>query len=146
SRLSFWVLERDLTRAGYRVVNESYPSQDRTVDELALRIRERIEALDAEPSVSKIHLVTHSLGGILARTVLAARRPSKIGRVVMLAPPNRGSRLARLASRALGRYLLPLPALSDAEDSFVNRLGPTPGVEVGIIAGAWVGKVPVEAT
>jgi pimeloyl-ACP methyl ester carboxylesterase len=145
TRLSLWVLERDLIRAGYRVVNESYPSHQRSVDELAARLAERLTALDEEPSVWRIHIVTHSMGGILARVALAKKRPKKMGRVVMLAPPNHGSRLARLFSRSLGRYLRPLDALSDAADSLVNRLGPAP-VEVGIIAAAWDGKVPIEST
>lgn len=145
TRLSLWVLERDLVRAGYRVLNESYRSHDHTVDELATGLAERLAALDDDTSVLRIHIVTHSLGGIVARAALAKGKPAKMGRIVMLAPPNRGSRLARLFSRSLGRYLMPLDALSDAGDSFVNRLGPAP-VEVGVIAAEWDGKVPVEST
>lgn len=146
TRLSMWLVERDLRRAGYRVLNETYASIGRRVEAHAEALAARFAALDSDATVARIHVVTHSLGGIITRAALAARRPAKMGRVVMLAPPNRGSRAARLASRALGRFGTPLDALSDAEDSLVNRLRVPAGVEIGVIAARWDAKVPVDRT
>jgi hypothetical protein len=69
-----------------------------------------------------------------------------MGRVVMLAPPNRGSRKARRLAPVFGRWVKPLADLSNSADSAVNQMGVPAGVEIGIIAGAKDGKVRVEDT
>jgi pimeloyl-ACP methyl ester carboxylesterase len=85
----------------------------------------------------KIHFVTHSLGGIVLRQYLSEHRIENLGRVVMLAPPNRGSELAdRLKNNCLYR-LATGPAgqqLGTSDSSVPNRLGPA-DFELGVIAG-----------
>ena len=82
----------------------------------------------------RIHLVTHSLGGIVARLALAEYAPLRLGRILMLAPPNRGSHLATRAAPMLGRFLPPIAQLCDNADSFVCTLPAPAGAELGIIA------------
>jgi pimeloyl-ACP methyl ester carboxylesterase len=90
--------------------------------------------LDADPTIETLHLVTHSMGCIVARAALDRFRPRKLGRFVMLAPPNRGSFVATATANTLGRLFRPVVELSTAENSLVNSL-PTPqGVEIGVIA------------
>lgn len=58
-----------------------------------LLVRERVTAtIDRAIAETgrKIHLIGHSLGGIMARSI-AARRPSKIASVIALASPFRGT-------------------------------------------------------
>ncbi|NDC54018.1 MAG: alpha/beta fold hydrolase [Planctomycetia bacterium] len=101
---------------------------------------------DAEAGVHTLHLVTHSMGGIVARAALDRYRPDKLGRIVMLAPPNRGSFVATRAAPTFGRVLEPVRELSTAADSLVNSL-PTPrDVDIGVIAAEWDALVTEEST
>ncbi len=104
-------------------------------------------AAERDPAVSAIHVVTHSLGGIILRQALTLGVPAKLGRVVMLAPPNRGSAWARRMGPWLGRLVPALPQLSDAPGSLVNRLPAMPSaVQVAVIAAEHDGKCPLATT
>jgi len=77
------------------------------------------------------------MGGILVRQIQATDPISKLGRVVMLSPPNQGSEVVdRIGDWRIFKSING-PAgqqLGTAEDSFVNQLGPVP-FDCGIITG-----------
>ena len=129
-------LAEELTQAGYQTVNVDYPSTNFPVEELADRyIPMAIESCAAD---STVHFVTHSIGGILVRYWLANNDHSRVGRVVMLVPPNQGSELVDKLGGVRGFYLLNGPAglqLGTDLASLPNTLGPIP-VETGVIAGS----------
>lgn len=112
----------------------------------AERFSRELMALDATAAVDTIHIVAHSMGSIIARAALDRFRPRKLGRFVMLAPPNHGSFVATRAACTIGRILQPVAELSTADDSLVNSL-PMPGdVEIGVIAAQWDALVAEKST
>jgi len=146
TRFSMATLASALENEGFEVINYGYPSRSDTIARLSRGLASRIEKEEARPEVARVHLVGHSLGNILIRWVIAHRRPAKLGRIVMLAPPNRGSRRADLAAPWLAWLSAPLPELTTWDTSTVNTL-PTPAdVPIGIIAGSHDGMVPVTQT
>lgn len=135
SERSMRPLEQPVREAGYLVVNLDYDSRSQTPEALVAALGARLAGCCGD--APKLHFVTHSLGGIVARAYLAKRRPANLGRVVMLAPPNHGSPLADVVARSsLLRLLLGSTAaqLGTSPSSFPNAL-PAPDFEVGVIAG-----------
>lgn len=97
-------------------------------------------------STEPLHFVTHSMGGIILRAVLADMNWQRPGKLVMLAPPNHGSRVAAMASRGL-HYLCPaLSDISTAPDSLVHRLPVVDSLDTGVIAGTQDLLVHLEST
>ena len=105
-----------------------------------------LERMDALPALSTIHLVTHSMGCIIARAALDQYRPAKLGRFVMLAPPNHGSFVATRVAPIAGGLCAPLRELSTDAGSLVNRLPMPRDLEIGVIAAGRDVLVSLEST
>jgi len=143
-------LESDLTRAGHVVVNIGYPSRTAGIGQLSEEVIPVALADARLRECGRIHFVTHSLGGILLRAYAAKFEIAKLGRVVMLGPPNQGSEVVdRIGPWRLFKSING-PAgqeLGTGPDSLPNRLGPV-NFELGVIAGDrsinWINSTMIE--
>lgn len=140
------LLGRRLRGRGYRTQAWGYWNMRCSILVHARRFADTLREFDADPAIDRIHLVTHSMGGIIARAALDSFHPRKIGRFVMLAPPNRGSYVATAMARPLGWLFRPIAELSTAGDSLVNSLAMPAGVEIGVIAAEWDALVKEAST
>ena len=133
-RLDMWLFCRRLRRIGYQVVNWSYPSLKGSIDDHGNSLTLFVNELESTTNRPNIHLVGHSMGGIVIRRALLNTVPEKLSRVVLLASPNGGSFVARKAAPWLGWFSSTLAELSDDEDSYVNQLDGFSDLEVGVVA------------
>lgn len=130
-----------LEEHGFTVINFQYASSRETVEIHAADLAHVID--DLGPEVTEINFVGHSMGNLVVRQYLGnlersgVKRDRRFHRMVMLGPPNQGSRMARILKNSL--LFNTLAGASGAQLSIGwERLEPqlaTPDFEFGIIAG-----------
>jgi len=146
---SMLLLGTYLKRHGFTVLYYSYNSARDILDGHFAKFADYLNSIAEKYQDSEIHFVTHSMGGILVRGALTPEIFAKFanpGRIVMLAPPNRGSGMATRLSKykIIGKILKPLQELSDTPDSKVKNLPVPESMEIGIITGKFDAKVKPE--
>lgn len=118
-------LDRALRAAGFETWSHTYPSRRHSITYLADALTEQLVALDRP-----LCAVTHSLGGVIVRHLHDPRL--RWERIVMLAPPNQGSRLAAgLVRNPVFRWFYG-PAGRELADC---SSWPTPPAPFAVIAG-----------
>ena len=135
ARGTFGRLEAALARAGYDAHAISYASSRASILDHADRLEMLLNRL---PGTRKISFVTHSMGGLVVRELLAResgwRERIELGRVVMIAPPNQGSAIAR-ALRNFAPYRWVFGRAGQQLTPAVASQLPKLTAEFGIIAG-----------
>lgn len=141
---SMWPMAARLRRQGYLVrpvtqlnVHQEIPALGDQLYHQVLRFRDAAERQRGRPV--RVDFATHSMGGIVVRSMLARHEIAGPNRVVMIAPPSRGSRFAQhmrddVLKLPWGRFD-PLRKLLPGEVGDCEGAG-DPDAEFGIIAGA----------
>ncbi len=96
------LLRYRLHRCGYQTYSFHYSSLRHTPAQNAVSLNHLLKKIAAD----RIHLLAHSLGGIVLMHLFHAFPEQKPGRVVMLGTPAKGSELARRFYRKRGWRLL----------------------------------------
>ena len=122
TRLDMLPIARKLKKSGFQTIRWGYRSLGNRIETHANRLGNFLQKMESAEPQQKIHLVTHSMGGIITRTTLSQFQLNNIDRVVMLAPPHQGSHAARKLSPFFGWLTPSLKQLSDEPNSFVCNL------------------------
>lgn len=137
TRLSMLIPQQRLKSAGFEVINIQYSSRSNPIEQLAEAVHSELCRRIEDPQ-RRAHFLTHSLGGLVVRALLARYEfDVNLGNVVMLAPPNQGSQLAnRFGDSQLFRATTGLAGqqLRAGSGGVISKLGPVDYI-VGVISG-----------
>lgn len=138
-------LERQISAAGFGTQRYGYFSLIGDIEAFAQRFAKTLEKIDHEANVERLHIVAHSLGGLVTRRALQIYRPKHLGRVVFLASPHRGLYAGRFWGGLLNLVQCRAVAqMSDVPDSYVNQLA-APDFEFAAMAATYDHLVPEQS-
>jgi hypothetical protein len=142
TRSSLNKLGKHLANEGdYSVFNVTYASTRAELATHAASLDRIISNLDG---ITEINFVCHSMGNIVVRHWMAdqlrehGKLDSRVKRFVMLAPPNRGSKMARMFGKGRTfKFIVGKPGqeLGRTFEEIEKKLATPPPIEFGIIAG-----------
>jgi triacylglycerol lipase len=127
----FTVMEHALRRRGFHMLTAyDYGLLTHSIPRAAIRLGETIEKLATHSGYERIHVIGHSLGGLITRYyVQRLGGDSCVQTLVTLGTPHRGTQLARAAP------LLPLVHQLRPSSSIIQELAePAPGCRTRFIA------------
>jgi len=127
--LAMALMRARLARQGYDVLSYAYPTVSLGLDENAERLRLYCEGL----ACGKLHLVGHSMGGVVALKAAERVARDRLGRLVLVGTPFRDSLAARSLQRLPGgRRMLgrSMPEWLEGAPT-----GPFDACDLGVIAG-----------
>jgi pimeloyl-ACP methyl ester carboxylesterase len=135
SSKSMYTVADHLRREGFTAFAMEYPSTQISIEQAAEYLDSIIQKLDG---IEELHLVGHSMGGLVIRAWFAKHADPRVKRVVMLGTPNYGAEMADL----LRRNLLFRAVFGPAGQQLVTDTAgvipqlPAPGCEFAVIAGS----------
>lgn len=130
-------------RRHFRVLNWSYFSYGGSIEYHAKRLSEFLRHRQHDGPMS---IVAHSMGSIVTRAALKLTAIGNLNRLVLLAPPNCGSPVAKSLNFVLGWACTPFRDLSSDQNSYVNKMSVDLPCPTGVIAARFDLQVPVAST
>jgi hypothetical protein len=127
NRSIFALLRRGLRRRGFgRIVGLNYSPFTTDIRTAAARLGARVEQLCEETGYERVHIVGHSLGGLIARYyVQRLGGDGRVHTVVCLGVPHSGTRPARLLPSLLPGGVI--KQLRPDSDLIAELASPAPG-------------------
>ncbi|MCP4395163.1 MAG: hypothetical protein GY804_12990 [Alphaproteobacteria bacterium] len=131
-------MAKRLRKEGVDAYPISYPSTKRRIHEHSYKAGYLLNEL---VDVDTVHFVTHGFGGIVLRHILARdgewKKRIKIGRIVMVTPPNQGIQVADDLKNYLPYRMVLGPSAPELTPEYVQKNIPEfpKGTEFAIIAG-----------
>jgi hypothetical protein len=123
-------LEHRIESGGWRVENYSYPTVRLALAENAERLYQHCRTIEAP----RLHLVGHSMGGVVVAKMLLGKPRLDIGRVVLVGTPFADSFSARrLAALPWGNAALGRTITEWLESDRAHDMG---AYEIGVVAGS----------
>jgi hypothetical protein len=109
NRSIFALLRRDLRRRGFgRVVTMNYRIWTSDVRAAARQLADTVESICEQTGYERIHIVGHSLGGLVARYyVQRLGGDARVHTLVTLGTPHRGTHVARVVPAGICQQMVP---------------------------------------
>lgn len=130
NRSIFTVLRRGLRRRGFgRVTSVNYSQLTEDVRQVAARLCEVVEEICADTGYERIHVIGHSMGGLVARYyVQRMGGDERVHTVVTMGTPHEGTFPARLVPHPVARQMRP------GSDVLVELAEPSPGCRTRFVS------------
>lgn len=153
------MLKTNLSDLGYHTKSVNLPTTFSSFETIYESFKKQLLQIDLT-SYTCIHLVGHSMGGLIIRHYLSKHTVPKLGTCVFIGTPNKGTRLADIGLKIplMAQILKPIKVLhskAPAIDLPKNKPAPNIGIIAGtnhrLITGCFLkkpndGRVEVEAT
>ena len=123
NRGAWWWMRRRLRARNYMVATINLEPPLASIDALATQLSGRIDAVLALTGAAQVVLVTHSMGGLVARAYLQRCGAGRVAALVTLGAPHHGTEAARLGCGQNARQMQPGGPWLQALEA-----GPLPGV------------------
>ena len=135
------VLAKALRKQGYNTHQINYLSIRKNINNIQSNVFKQMMSIISNNTARKIHLVGHSLGGLLVRSYLAKHSIPNMGFVVIIGSPNKGTNFVDYYKQSWWfKWFGDITHIFSAKQSaFLNSL-PLPNYTLGVIAGNFNSK------
>ena len=138
SQSDMFPMKHFLQDYGYQAITVNLPLRFSTLNRCVSVFKEQLQQIMVQHrDYNKIHLVGYSMGGLVIRSFLACNDIPQLGRCVLIATPNQGTKLADISEKYLKPLVLIVRPLQVLTTNCLNIGQPMnqSKIEIGVIAG-----------